>query len=69
MAGALAKPVWTVLSAEVADWRWGLTGETTPWYPAMQLFRQEKAGDWAGVFQRVAAALSERLGLAKAQLR
>jgi len=69
MAGALAKPVWTVLSAEVADWRWGLTGETTPWYPAMQLFRQEKAGDWAGLFQRVAAAFSERLGLVKAQLR
>jgi hypothetical protein len=57
LAGALAKPVWTVLSAEVADWRWGLNGASTLWYPSMKLFRRETAGDWAGVFKNVAEEL------------
>jgi hypothetical protein len=58
MAGALGKPVWTLLS-DAADWRWGLTGETTPWYPTMSLFRQSEPGDWSGVIQRVADALRD----------
>jgi ADP-heptose:LPS heptosyltransferase len=56
LAGALGKPVWTLLSA-VPDWRWGLTGDTTPWYPTMRLFRHTRPGDWAEVITRVAQAL------------
>jgi hypothetical protein len=59
VAGALGKPVWTLLSY-VPDWRWMLEGETTPWYPTMRLFRQAQPGDWAGVMERVAWALRER---------
>ena len=58
MAGALGKPVWVLLH-EVPDWRWGLAGETTPWYPTMRLFRQARAGDWPEVMTRVAQALME----------
>jgi hypothetical protein len=58
MAGALGKPVWTLLS-DAADWRWGLTGESTPWYPTMRFFRQSEPGDWPGVIQRVAEALRD----------
>ena len=59
LAGALGVPVWTLLHAE-ADWRW-LTGrEDSPWYPTMRLFRQEQAGEWAGVVTRVVGEL-ERL--------
>jgi uncharacterized protein (TIGR03032 family) len=57
LAGALGKPVWVLLSA-VPDWRWGLEGETTPWYPTMRLFRQSRAGDWATVLQRVTQTLA-----------
>jgi hypothetical protein len=57
LAGALGKTVWTLLPY-VPDWRWGLEGETTPWYPTMRLFRQTRAGDWAEVLNRVALALS-----------
>jgi len=39
LAGALGRPVWTLLSF-VADWRWGLNRGDAPWYPAMRLFRQ-----------------------------
>jgi ADP-heptose:LPS heptosyltransferase len=56
LAGALGKPVWTLLPF-VPDWRWGLESETTPWYPTMRLFRQPKLGDWDSVIQRVAAEL------------
>lgn len=56
LAGALGKSVWTLLPY-VPDWRWGLEGETSPWYPTMRLFRQTSVGDWAGVFDRVAREL------------
>jgi FkbM family methyltransferase len=58
LAGALGVKVWLPL-AFVPDWRWGLEGEQTPWYPTMRLFRQDKPRDWAGVFQRITAALRE----------
>lgn len=58
LAGALGKPVWTLLPFN-GDWRWGMTGDTTPWYPTMRLFRQPKIGDWASVVQSVAGELSK----------
>jgi Flp pilus assembly protein TadD len=58
LAGALGVPVWLAL-AKVPDWRWGLTGETTPWYDSMRLFRQQTRGDWGPVFDGIALALKE----------
>ena len=57
LAGALDKPVWLLLP-RIADWRWQLTGESTPWYPGMRLFRQGAEENWAAVATRVAAALA-----------
>lgn len=57
LAGALAKPVWIALPF-VPDWRWGMTAETSAWYPTARLFRQQAHGDWAEVFKRIAAALT-----------
>jgi 2-furoyl-CoA dehydrogenase large subunit len=58
VAGALGVPVWLALPT-VPHWPWGLAGDRTPWYPTMRLFRQEKPGDWDGVFARIAAAVAE----------
>jgi tetratricopeptide (TPR) repeat protein len=56
LAGAMGRPVW-VLVPFAPDWRWTLDGETTPWYPTAQVFRQSALGDWSAVIARVAAAL------------
>jgi len=56
LAGALGKPVWTLLPA-VGDFRWLTDREDSPWYPTMRLFRQTHLGDWTDVLERVADAL------------
>jgi hypothetical protein len=56
LAGAMGKPVWLLLP-QLCDWRWGLTGAATPWYPSMRLLRQTVAGDWPAVVHTVAAQL------------
>ena len=58
LAGALGKPVWLLLS-HVADWRWLSDRTDTPWYPTMQLFRQQQPGDWQALMQRVAGELEK----------
>lgn len=56
LAGALGRPVWTLLPF-ASDWRWLMNRGDTPWYPTMRLFQQTTPGDWAGVFAKVKAAL------------
>ena len=57
LAGALGKPV-CVLLPYAPDWRWGIAGERTPWYPKARLFRQPSIGDWPSVVAAAHAALS-----------
>jgi hypothetical protein len=60
LAGSIAAPVWVALT-HVPDWRWLLGRSDNPWYPTMRLFRQQRRGDWEGVFGAIEAALRERL--------
>jgi tetratricopeptide (TPR) repeat protein len=60
LAGALGAPVW-VAQAFFSDWRWLLGREDSPWYPTARLFRQQRPGDWEGVFNRMAQTLSDQL--------
>jgi hypothetical protein len=52
LAGALGKPVWTLLPF-APDWRWMLHREDSLWYPTMRLFRQPSPGDWRSVIEHV----------------
>jgi tetratricopeptide (TPR) repeat protein len=61
LAGALGKPVWTLLSF-AADWRWLLDRSDTPWYPTMRLFRQPARGDWDSVLREVREELGKMAG-------
>lgn len=58
LAGAMNIPVWMLIPF-VPDWRWQVKRTDSPWYPSARLFRQESAGDWASVTERVSAALTE----------
>jgi ADP-heptose:LPS heptosyltransferase len=48
VAGALGVKTFLLLP-HCPDWRWGVSGETTPWYPSITLLRQPKYGDWKSV--------------------
>jgi Flp pilus assembly protein TadD len=60
LAGGLGMRTWTALCYS-ADWRWMAGRDDSPWYPTMRLFRQEKPGDWEGVFAAMAQALTLEL--------
>jgi hypothetical protein len=60
LAGALGAAVWVAIPF-APDWRWLLDRSDSPWYPTMRLFRQERRGDWQGVFRRIQAALGQQM--------
>lgn len=52
LAGAMGIRTWVMLQ-HVPDWRWGLEGETTPWYPTLRLLRPRRWNDWHSVIERL----------------
>lgn len=60
LAGALGRPVF-ILLPHLADWRWLLDREDSPWYPTARLFRQRTPDDWDEVVTRLEEALVQRI--------
>lgn len=58
LAGALARPVWTLL-APPAHWGWLVERQDSPWYPTMRLFRKPRDTPWQSVVAQLAGALEE----------
>jgi tetratricopeptide (TPR) repeat protein len=58
LAGALGRPIWVLLPFS-PDYRWMLDRRDSPWYPTMKLFRQEQAGDWENVVEKLVVALRD----------
>lgn len=59
LAGALARPVWLLLSTHGSDWRWAGDGEHSPWYPqVLRRFRQAEPQNWQAPVQAAAQALA-----------
>ena len=56
LAGALGRPVW-LLNRFDRCWRWLQDRDDSPWYPTLRQFRQQSPGDWAGVLDRIHAAI------------
>ncbi|GAB7537878.1 tetratricopeptide repeat protein [Burkholderia sp. 3C] len=60
LAGALGRPL-AVMLPFTPDFRWLLDRDDSPWYPNARLFRQHEGGQWAGVVERLGAALPSLL--------
>ncbi len=60
LAGAIGRPVFLALR-KVPEWRWLLDREDSPFYKGTRLFRQAADRTWAPVFERIAAAVRERM--------
>jgi tetratricopeptide (TPR) repeat protein len=60
LGGAFGKPTWVLLAFN-PDWRWLLKRADSPWYPTMQLYRQERPGDWSAPLERIGDSLRARL--------
>jgi len=53
LAAASGIKTWTLLSSN-PDWRWLETGDKSPWYPTISLYRQSKINPtWPEVIERV----------------
>jgi tetratricopeptide (TPR) repeat protein len=66
LAGGLGVRVW-LASPAVAEWRWLIDREDSPWYPTMKIFRQKTPGDWDELFERMAAELAGERSATPAQ--
>lgn len=63
LAGALGVPVWVAVPS-MPDWRWGLEGTNSPWFPSARVYRRAASGSWRPVFEAMAADLAASGGAA-----
>lgn len=55
-ACGLGRPVWGLLHVR-PDWRWGVRGDSCPWFPSLRLYRQAERAAWGPVLEQVAGDL------------
>lgn len=60
LAGALGVKTWIVLPY-CADVRWMSKRSNSVWYPTVTLFRQEEAGNWSTVIQKIKSELEHTI--------
>jgi hypothetical protein len=56
LAGALGVRT-LVLVPATPEWRYLVSGERMPWYPSVELVRQDRPGDWGSVVTRIAVRI------------
>lgn len=57
MAASMGVETWIVVPI-LPYYLWAKTGDTTPWYNSVKLFRQTSFGDWGDPFRKIKAQLS-----------
>lgn len=60
LAGSMNKPTVCLLPYN-PDWRWGIEGQETVWYPSVKLIRQNKRGCWKQPFQEALEIIKRRV--------
>jgi len=58
LCGAIGQRGW-VLLPQAPDWRWMATGDDSPWYPSLRLFRRDRQRGWDAVLHEAAAAMEK----------
>lgn len=61
MAGTVGVPTYVMLTAFRTYWLWISKLKTSPWYPSVSVFRQEKDGEWGPVVDAIKAAMLQRV--------
>ncbi len=64
LAAGIGKNVWLLLR-DIPFWYWGLTGESTFWYPSMRLFRQKERDNWDPVIERISTSIQQELKITR----
>jgi tetratricopeptide (TPR) repeat protein len=61
LSSALGKKTFMLLSA-IADWRWLINTDYSPWYSTLKIFRKKEAvGSWKDIFDEVIKALPAKI--------
>lgn len=60
LAATIGVETW-LLTPAYGDWRWGISGSKTDWYPKMKIYRQGSLNNWEPVFKEVAADLEAKV--------
>ncbi len=60
LAGAMGVPTFLLL-LHYSDWRWGVGGDSSPWYSSLRLIRQTRHGDWDAALNALYGAFQQWL--------
>lgn len=60
LAGAMGKETWAFVPYS-PDWRWGLSGNKTPTYPSLTLFRQPEKNDWKSALDAAGEVMLDKI--------
>ena len=58
LAASMGVPTW-ILLPKIPNWRWGLNGDKSFWYPSVKLFRQKNRGEWGIEIKQVTKELEK----------
>jgi len=61
LSATLGVPTWVLVTC-TPDWRWGLAGSASPWYPSVTIFRQPTPGDWGAALEEIQSRLEHQQG-------
>lgn len=65
LCGGLGKECWVLLPKN-SQWRYGMSGESMPWYKSLRVFRQRSLQDWHGPMGEMMGLLYKRYPVEKA---